>query len=219
MSYAAERKLVDELSERIHSRLLPDPGYSELLRAAGLRVSMTGPNVLDRAAKDRLREAVARRMHLLFGSIVSLRVIDPNSLRFAMLADGSYYRAANASDPTSLSGMWWFDQSTWERCGREAGSSDRARIDWLHEKLAVCYDWSTCDRIVRIETSALHPIPALLALGTAVTRVSSPGMYGATLPGIGHQSTIHGGLNGGVMQIILPFVPRRHIRNEALFVA
>ena len=37
-------------------------------------------------------------------------------------------------------------------------------------------------------------------------------MFGQPLPGITVNATIHGGLRGGLMQTIFPFIPRLEIR-------
>jgi len=74
-----------------------------------------------------------------------------------MLRDCYIYRVASSEAAGSPSGIWWFTQDIWDRCQKEAGRSDSQRITWLHKHLALCYDWSECDRIVRIHTDTGLP--------------------------------------------------------------
>lgn len=50
--------------------------------------------------------------------------------------------------------------------------------------------------------------------GSPKTRKDSPGMFRQMPPGIAHERRILGGLPGGLGQIVLPFVPWNHIRDE-----
>jgi hypothetical protein len=212
----AQRELEAALSSTFFPRLVFDPGYAEFLREAGIpaRPGLSFSSLTPQQRAD-LKNLAKMRVSLFIGTIRSKMAIDEGSAKFAMLRTCDLYRVANSGDPGSPSRMWWFTQDIWDQCQREAGPSDTKRVVWLHDHLAVCYDWSTCDRIVRLNTDL--GLPVIQALGLPKTRFDSPRMINPTLPGIVHKATIHGGLKGGLMQTILPFIPRLEIRDLKRF--
>ncbi|WP_031500513.1 hypothetical protein [Bryobacter aggregatus] len=209
-----ESQLADALSTKYFSRLHYDSAYVDLLREAGITSSPSlNFTTLNGSQKSDLKNVATMRSKLFAGDIRSRMAVQESTLAFKLLNGVSLYRAANSQGPGSPGGIWWFTEDIWQKCQREAGIQNANRIHWLHKNLAVCYDWSRCDRIVKVEILGSAEIPAVEGIGLPKTRFDSPRMFGTPLPGIHHNATMHGSLPGGIMQTILPFIPRLEIRS------
>ena len=213
-----QTELETALATKFFSRLYYDKAYTELLKEAGIRPAQDLDFAKLSAAQSRdLRNVAKLRMSLFIGDLKSKMAVEGSTLQYVALKNQTLYRAANSAGPGSPGGIWWFTEDIWKQCQREAGVSDSKRVHWLHQRLAVCYDWSKCDRIVKIEVTGSSEIPAVQAIGLPKTLFDSPRMLGNPLPGIVHQATMHGGLGGGLQQTVLPFIPRLEIRSVLTF--
>jgi hypothetical protein len=211
-------ELETALATRFFPRLFYDKAYTEFLAEAGIRPAQNLDfSRLSAAQSGDLKNLAKLRMSLFIGDLQSRMAVEAASLKYVPLKNQTLYRAANSAAPGSPGGIWWFTEDIWNQCQREAGNSDSKRIHWLHQRLAVCYDWSKCDRIVKIDLFGASEIPAVQAIGLPKTRWDSPRMFGQPLPGITHKATMHGSLSGGLTQTILPFIPRLEIRSVLTF--
>ncbi len=205
-----QSQLEDALATTFFPRLVNDPAYTDFLHEA--RVQASAASFAAGNPAD-LRNVAKLRASLFANDIRSRMAVDEGTLRFRLLKGVTLYRAASSLAKGSPGGIWWFTEDIWQKCMREAGPQPANRVHWLHKNLAVCYDWSNCDRLVKLEIHAPHEIPAVQGVGSPKTRFDSPRMFGQPLPGINVNATIHGGLPGGIMQTILPFIPRLEIRS------
>ena len=213
-----QSELETALSTKFFPRLYYDKAYTEFLSEAGIRPAQDLDFAkLSAAQIADLKNVAKLRMSLFMGDLKSRMAVEGSTLQYVALKNQTLYRAANSAAPGSPGGIWWFSEDIWKQCQREAGAADSKRIHWLHQRLAVCYDWSQCDRIVKIEMHGSSEIPAVQATGLPKTRFDSPRMFGTPLPGITHRAMMHGGLGGGVQQTVLPFIPRLEIRSVLSF--
>ena len=202
-----QNQLEQALCTTFFPRLMADAEYQRFLWEAGIAAT-AGLNLatLTPAQRAALQNVAKMRVGLFMRTMESQMAVNQGSAQFAVLRNTYVYRAANAANARTLEGMWWFTEDIWNRCLSEGGSSDADRLAWLHSNLAVCYDWSKCDRIVRLFTG--DGLPAVQATGQPKTRFASPGMISQPLPGINHRAILHGGLPGGLTQTVLIFIPQ-----------
>lgn len=215
MWHSVRMQLENMLSTKFFPRLVGDPFYNDMLRRAGIPLTVTHFEKLTQAQRTNLRGAVVLEMGLFTRGVESKLAVEASTLQVGIQKNVWLYRAANSAYPASRDGIWWFDEALWKKC-LQVGPNDTDRLRWLHQALAVCYDWSQCDRIVRIRTGD-PGIPAVRAIGSAKTRLDSPRMLSQPLPGIHVQATIFGGLDGGLTQTILPFIPRDYMEQVQRF--
>jgi len=198
------------LATTFFPRLVNDPAYTDFLHEAGVQATA---KAFAAGNATNLRNVAKLRSSLFAADIRSRMAVNETSVRFLLLKNLTLYRAASTVAKGSPGGIWWFTSDIWQKCLNESGSNPKNCTQWLHKNLAICYDWSNCDRIVKVEVDATSQIPAVQGIGSPKTRFDSPRMFNQPLPGITHNATIHGGLQGGIMQTILPFIPRLEIRS------
>ena len=95
-------------------------------------------------------------------------------------------------------GIWWFTDTVARRCRDEAGPDLQKRLAWLRNVLAVCFNWSSFDRIERQRS--------VCGFETGIPNARKTGERVVTLPP-DYWKRKGEILMGGELQVVLPWVP------------
>lgn len=193
-----------------------DPVYQRCLKDAG--VGWTGQDSIPSDKREAFDEQM--RLQASFGAekIRSARSLDPGTMRVKVLTGPfTLYRVADSTskDPYSI---WWFTEKVADRCRQEAGARPQARLEWLRNVLAVCYNWSRFDFIQRLAIHSGERLPAVLGKGLPMPYYkltpffdSKSGLQVVQEPPPDYWQKKGQMLFGGELQIVLPWIPVRRI--------
>jgi hypothetical protein len=104
-----------------------------------------------------------------------------------------------------------------QRCRDEVGHDGTKQLDWLRNVLAVCFNWSTFDRLERFPLHGGERIPVVLGRGLPMPHYKADphidrktGTSVISLPKDYWQKKGQM-LLGGDLQIVLPWIPVKRV--------
>ena len=192
-----------------------DPEYQRALAAAGL--GWQGRTVLGPANRRDFDQVMKLQATLGAAKILDARSLDPPTIRTKVIEGPTHLYRVSSSSSKWNPGIWWFTEKVAQRCRQEAGPDPIRRLEWLRNVLAVCFNWSSFDRIERLSLQGAERLPAVLGRGlpmphykvdpyidkkTGERVVELPKDYWAKKGEI---------LTGGELQIVLPWIPVRRV--------
>lgn len=136
-----------------------DPEYQRSLANAGL-----GWNIRSIPAGQRASFEQEMKMRAWMGArrVEEARSLDPATVRAKVLrGPATLYRVSQQGSRAPI-GIWWFTEQVAQRCRTEAGADGAKQLEWLRNVLAVCFNWSTFDRIERFSLHGGERIPTVL---------------------------------------------------------
>jgi len=141
------------------------------------------------------------------------RSLDPGTIRAKILIGPvTLYRVSQQGSKAPI-GIWWFSEQVAQRCRDEAGADGAKQLDWLRNVLAVCFNWSTFDRVERFSLHGGERIPTVLGKGLSMPHYKADpfidrntGERVISLPKDYWQKKGNT-LLGGELQIVLPWLP------------
>jgi len=208
--------LQDQLYAMYVAKIYPvlvknDPRYRESMFKAGLGWN---PTVVTPASRASFEQEMKMQAWLGASKIDGARSLQPDSIQCKVLDwSMTLYRVAEAGSITPP-GIWWFTDQVAKRCRDAAGSEAKKQLEWLRNVLAVCYDWSTFDRIERFTLHANESIPAVLGTGLPmpyykrdpkVDRETGERVVPEAPPDYWKKQGLW--LMGGEQQVVLPWIP------------
>lgn len=213
--------LADELYRLYIARIYPvlannDPIYRRSLQKCGVGWNST---TVPPGRQQSFQQEMKMQAWLGAQRIIEARSLEPGSIRAKLLkGPQTLYRVSgNAADQWNP-GIWWFSEKVAQRCRDESGPDSQARLSWLRDVLAVCFNWSNFDHLVRFTLHSGEEIPAVSGKGlpmpynkidpfidrkTGQRVVSIPADYWASKGKT---------LLGGELQIVLPWIPVQRVQ-------
>lgn len=193
-----------------------DPVYQRCLKDAG--VGWTGRHSVPPEKREAFEEQMRLQASFAAQKVRSARSLDPATIRVKVLSGPfTLYRVADRTSKDPY-GIWWFTEKVADRCRREAGLDLQARLEWLRNVLAVCYNWSGFDLIQRLAIHSGERIPAILGKGLPmphykvipfIDRKTGQQVVEQLPPDYWQKKGEM--LFGGELQIVLPWIPVRRI--------
>jgi len=121
-----------------------DPEYQRSLANAGL-----GWNVRSIPAEKRSSFEQEMKMRAWMGArrVEEARSLAPGTMRAKVLTGPTKLYRVSQSGSKGPIGIWWFGEQVAQRCRKEAGGVASQQLEWLRNVLAVCFNWSTFDRV------------------------------------------------------------------------
>jgi hypothetical protein len=199
---------------------LNDPVYQRCLKDAG--VGWTGQHSVPLEKREAFEEQMRLQASFAAQKIRSARSLDPATIRVKVLSGPfTLYRVADSASKDTY-GIWWFTEKVARRCREEAGPNPQARLDWLRNVLAVCYNWSRFDLIQRLAIHSGERIPAILGKGLPMPHYKlipffdrKTGQQVVPNPPADYWQKKGAMLFGGELQIVLPWIPVHRIAKTA----
>jgi len=208
--------LAEQLYGIYSARIYPvlahnDPIYQRSLAKAGL--GWHAPEVVPAASRTSFEQEMRMQAWLAARRIEDANSLDAGSIRVKALSGRlTLYRVAQRGVATAP-GIWWFTDKVARRCRDEAGPDLQKRLAWLRNVLAVCFNWSSFDRIERLALHEGESIPAVLGRGLPMPHYKADpyndrktGERVVTLP-LDYWKRKGEMLMGGELQVVLPWVP------------
>jgi hypothetical protein len=194
-----------------------DPEYQRSLANAGL-----GWNVRSIPAEKRSSFEQEMKMRAWMGArrVEEARSLAPGTMRAKVLTGPTKLYRVSQSGSKGPIGIWWFGEQVAQRCRKEAGGVASQQLEWLRNVLAVCFNWSTFDRVERFSLHSGERIPAVLGKGLPMPHYKvSPytdrktGEQVVDLP-VDYWQNKGKMLIGGELQIVLPWIPVHRVSNS-----
>jgi hypothetical protein len=199
--------------------LQTDPEYERPLANAGMGWK---PTAVPTAKRASFEQEMKMQSWLAAREIKEARSLAPETVRAKLLIGPVALYRVNASGATAPPyGIWWFTEKVAQRCRDEAGPDSKKRLEWLRQVLAVCFNWSSFDRIQRIQFHACESIPVVMGRGVAmphykvvphIDRKTGERVVPDPLPP-DYWKKKGEMLLGGELQIVLPWIPVLRIVN------
>lgn len=213
--------LADELYRLYIARIYPvlannDPIYSRVLQKCGVGWNASG---VAQAHLQSFQQEMKIQAWLGARYILDAASLKPDTIRAKLLLGPQmlYRVSGNATDQKNH-GIWWFTEQVAQRCRDEAGPDSQARLQWLRDVLAVCFNWNSFDHIVRFTLHAGEEIPAVLGRGLPMPHYKldpyidpKTGVRVVLIPG-DYYTNKGKDLLGGELQVILPWVPVQRVQ-------
>jgi hypothetical protein len=208
--------LSDELYHLYTAQIYPvlannDPVYRRSLQKCG--VGWNG-GAVPAGQQNSFDQEMKMQAWLAAQRVADARSLEPGSIRAKLLTGPQIlYRVSGSAADQANPGIWWFSEKVAQRSKDAAGSERQARLDWLRDVLAVCFNWSSFDHLVRF---TLHPgeaIPAVFGKGLPMpyNKVTpfidrKTGTQAVSIPA-DYWKNMGKSLLGGELQIVLPWIP------------
>jgi len=197
--------------------LQTDPEYRRSLAKAGMGWT---PAAVANTKRASFEQEMKMQSWLAATKIKDARSLAPETVRAKLLTGPlTLYRVTAGVAPPP--GIWWFSEKVAQRCRDEAGPDGKKRLEWLRQVLAVCFNWSSFDRIQRLQLYAAESIPAVIGRGLpmphykVVPRIDKKsGERVVELPA-DYWKKKGETLLGGELQIVLPWIPVSRIVETA----
>jgi hypothetical protein len=211
LSTALENELYRLYAASIYPVLLQnDPEYRRSVSKAGI-----GPNPKAVPAERRASFEQEMKLQAFLGSsqIMEAHSLAPGTIRAGLLTGPLMLYRISQTGVTTPPGIWWFGENVAQRCRNEAGTDPQKRLDWLRQVLAVSYNWSSFNKIERLQLHSEETIPAVFGRGlpmghynvkpyidrdTGQRMIDVPPDYWKRKDEI---------LRGGELQTVLPWIP------------
>jgi hypothetical protein len=212
--------LADQLYDIYAARIFPvlarnDPVYQLSLNKAGL--GCRTPEIVPPVHLPSFQQEMKLQAWLGATQIENARSLDPATIRTELLTGPLTLYRISESGSLAPPGIWWFTEEVARRCREEAGPDPQKRLDWLRSVLAVCFNWSSFDRIERLPLYSRESIPAVLGRGLPMPHYKADpyidrksGERRIDLPE-DYWKKKGEMLLGGELQIVLPWVPVRRV--------
>jgi hypothetical protein len=187
-----------------------DPLYQRSLAKAGLGWQ---PRSVPAAQRASFEAEMKMQAWLAARRVEEAKSLVPGTIRAKLLTGRvTLYRVSQQKSRAPI-GIWWFTDKVAERCRAEAGADGAKQLEWLRNVLAVCFNWSTFDRIERIALREGEKIPAILGRGLPMPHYKADpfidrktGQRVVSIPDDYWQKKGQM-LLGGELQIVLPWIP------------
>jgi hypothetical protein len=187
-----------------------DPEYQRSLANAGLGWNVRSVPDDKRASFD---QEMKMRAWMAARRVEEARSLEPGTMRAKILSGPTTLYRVSQKGSKGPVGIWWFSEKVAGRCRTEAGSDGAKQLEWLRNVLAVCFNWSTFDRLERFSLHGGERIPAVLGKGLPMPHYKADpyfdrktGQRVVSLPKDYWQQKGNM-LLGGELQIVLPWIP------------
>jgi hypothetical protein len=190
-----------------------DPEYQRSLTNAGL-----GRHVRSIPAEQRVSFEQQMKMQAWMGArkVEEAKSLEPGSVRATVLrGPANLYRVSQQN--SKAPGIWWFSEQVARRCRAEVGTDGAKQLEWLRNVLAVCFNWSTFDRLERFSLHAGERIPTVLGKGLPMPhyKLEQFDRHLIERPPKDYWQRKGQVLLGGELQTVLPWIPVNRVSTAA----
>ena len=210
------------IPERTDGRV--DPGFAQAQSGWRSSVPMKTPLKIHSSVQQ-LPPAVRANLDSAARMCAQLAVMDVSALGAlrerrakAIVLDGpvSLYRMWDSSSDNRTR-HWWFSENLFNLASSQSAAANQSTRDWLRDRLAVSFNFGSCDRISTLRFGAGTAVPAVEAWGlpmpqySRITRNADGASSGEA--GRDYWDKYDAIFQGEKTQYFLPFVPPDRIQD------